>query len=311
VSCTSGQSGVVWLAGERPPLRRISFRPQRKVITATTGPMARRTPWLFFVLTFALSWAVWIPTAVAQRPASRAFLTLGAFAPSLVGIALVTWMSTGEQRVDFWKRIVDWRAISSGWYATIILIFPAIMAAGFVVTALTGGPFPPLKSAAGVLGHPALLLGFVVTMFVGGPLAEELGWRGYALDRLQQGWGALGGTLILAAVWILWHLPLFCIRGTSQQLMGLGSVRSLVWAVQLLALTVLITWVFNHTHRSTLAALMVHLSSNATTTLVAGLGTPLPLRFELGRTSVWVLAAVVALVSGLETAGPIPRRVAA
>jgi len=180
-----------------------------------------------------------------------------------------------------------------------VLIFPAIMAAGFLASKLAGGALPSLKGAWAVFSHPALLLGFVITMFVGGPLAEELGRRGYALDPLQREWGALGGTLILGAIWIVWHFPLFYIRGASQQLMGLGSARSLVWAIQLLALTVLISWVYNHTSRSILAALLMHFFANTTTTLVAGLGTPLPLRFELGRTSAWVLAAVVALLTGL------------
>lgn len=269
--------------------------------------MTATGPWLFFALTFALSWAVWIPAAVADRPVSRAVLALGAFAPSLAGVALVTWIGGPEQRTDFWKRVVNFRSITPGWYATVVLIFPVIMAAGFLVAALTRGSLPPLRSAGETVTHPVVLLGFVITMFLGGPLAEELGWRGYALDRLQHAWGPSGATFTLGGVWILWHLPLFYLRGTSQQLMGLGTVRFLVWAVQLLALTVLITWVYNRTHRSTLAAMLMHFFANATTTLVAGLGTPLPLRFELGRTAAWVVtAAAVIWVSGLGAPGQGP-----
>jgi membrane protease YdiL (CAAX protease family) len=41
-----------------------------------------------------------------------------------------------------------------------------------------------------------------------GPLAEELCWRGYALDALQEKWGALVSSLVLGFFWPLWHLPL-------------------------------------------------------------------------------------------------------
>jgi membrane protease YdiL (CAAX protease family) len=38
---------------------------------------------------------------------------------------------------------------------------------------------------------------------------EEIGWRGYAMPRLQTGRSALGASLILGPVWGSWHLPLY------------------------------------------------------------------------------------------------------
>jgi membrane protease YdiL (CAAX protease family) len=53
-------------------------------------------------------------------------------------------------------------------------------------------------------------------LFVGGALGEEIGWRGYALDKLIASHGILVGTLILGLIWSFWHLPLFFIEGTVQ-----------------------------------------------------------------------------------------------
>ncbi|MFC7174994.1 type II CAAX prenyl endopeptidase Rce1 family protein [Haloplanus litoreus] len=47
------------------------------------------------------------------------------------------------------------------------------------------------------------------------PILEELGWRGYALDRLQLKWSVLSASLILGVVWALWHLPCSLSRGRS------------------------------------------------------------------------------------------------
>jgi membrane protease YdiL (CAAX protease family) len=48
---------------------------------------------------------------------------------------------------------------------------------------------------------------FVLGGIAGGPLFEEVGWRGFALPRMQAQLGPLNGTLLLGGLWALWHLP--------------------------------------------------------------------------------------------------------
>ena len=82
------------------------------------------------------------------------------------------------------------------------------------------------------------------------------------LDRLQVRLTALQASLILGAIWALWHLPLFLIPGTFQAGLGAGSPRSWIFLTSLVPLSILMTWVYNNTARSTLSAVLVHFSGN-------------------------------------------------
>jgi membrane protease YdiL (CAAX protease family) len=83
-----------------------------------------------------------------------------------------------------------------------------------------------------------------------------------ALDRLQLRMSPLWASLLLGIIWSAWHLPLFLIDGTFQNQLGLGSFRFWVFLADMIPLTIIITWIYNHTDRSTLSAVFVHFSGN-------------------------------------------------
>jgi membrane protease YdiL (CAAX protease family) len=58
---------------------------------------------------------------------------------------------------------------------------------------------------------------FPLVIVVGGPLFEEIGWRGFALPRLEQQWGPLGGTVILGLLWAAWHYPQYLMADWAAQ----------------------------------------------------------------------------------------------
>ena len=213
-------------------------------------PVARRHPLvLFFILAYALAWTLWVPAVVLQEsvPALAPIsILIGSFAPSVAAI-LLTGLYEGRGQVKaLLKRLLKWR-VGFVWYLVVLLgpLIIVLVAAGLY--ALLGGPAPNLGSLL------LLLPTLVYISILGGPLGEEPGWRGYALPRLQASQSALMASLILGILWALWHLPLFLMEGTLH-----SQIPAVAFLVQVVALAVLFTWVYNNTGGSVLMVLLFH-----------------------------------------------------
>jgi membrane protease YdiL (CAAX protease family) len=257
---------------------------------------------VFLILTFGFSWVLWVPMALPGEKISLPILAVGALSPSIFGILMTYRSADKASRADFWRRLFDVHRIGLVWYAVIGLLYPAIMAIAFLIEYLLGGELPSLVGAWETLTQPLALVSFILTMLVGGPLAEELGWRGFALDRLQSRWTALQASLLLGIIHAAWHLPLFFAVGTSQESMGFATIFFWLWIIQVIADSMFYTWIYNHNRRSTLSAILFHFMRNATFTIIAQIGGKLPLRIELVRTILVVLlVAVVVIVWGSKT----------
>jgi membrane protease YdiL (CAAX protease family) len=85
-------------------------------------------------------------------------------------------------------------------------------------------------------------------------------------------------------------------EGTSQGALGFGSIVFWLWHIQVVALAVIYTWVYNHTDRSVLSAFLLHFMGNSTYSLLADVGGALPLQTEVISTLIHVAVAVVVVV---------------
>ena len=217
----------------------------------------------FFLYSFGFSWLVWI-SMILFEPTAEAFLPLlflGAFGPALAALFLVLRHGTADEKKEFLKSIIDFKRIKLKWYLVIFLIFPAILFIGFYVYSFFGREFPTWSDYLGGVESVRDFLMLLLIMLIGGPLAEEPGWRGFALDRLQKRFGAVAGSVILGGIWILWHLPLFFIEGTSQNQKGFG-IAFWSWSLQLIVISLIFTLVYNNNRKSILAAILLHLMAN-------------------------------------------------
>ena len=224
--------------------------------------------WLFFVLVFGWTWSFWIAAAVSgtsvQTNTGRLLLFLGLLGPLLGGIGFTSLTESKERRRDYWRRAVEARRIPARWWLVIFLFVPALLAGAALLDVILGGVAPVQigKAFDALLATPLAIVPVLLRIVLQGPLPEELGWRGYSLDRLQARWNALVASLILGAIWALWHFPLFFIRDMLHAERGAWSAWFWLFMIQTLAAAVIYTWIYNNTHRSILAAILFHFISN-------------------------------------------------
>lgn len=259
------------------------------------------SPWVFFALALGWSWLCWLAAillgaGMATTPGIVLGL-LGLLGPLVAGITGVYVTYGSEGRRDYWRRIIDFKRIGARWTIVIVLFVPVLFAFAVVFDRLAGGSGAAWEeSALEIFAAPWMIIPIALSILLVGPV-EEFGWRGYVLDRLQERWSALTASLILGIVWSLWHLPLFFIKDTYQYNLGAGSPAFWLFMLGIIPLTIVFSWIFNNTGRSTLAAMLFHFMVNFTGQLVA-----LTPRAELYSILLWTLAALlVTLAWGAKT----------
>jgi membrane protease YdiL (CAAX protease family) len=222
-------------------------------------------PWLYLVLAYAFAWVFWTPIAwtgqdYQSSPVLLIAMLAGVFGPGLAAIVLVHLHEDKAARRDFWARAVDPRRIRPIWYMIAILLWPALHLITIAINALTGGPPPGFPLVRELVAQPAGLLVVPILYFLQAGL-EELGWRGYMLDRLQARWSPLLASLVLGICHALWHLPLFWVVGTNQIEMGFGPDFALFVASGVAA-SIYFTWCYNDNRGSVLAVTLLHFAGN-------------------------------------------------
>lgn len=171
----------------------------------------------------------------------------------VLAAVLMTWITLGRRAVgELLKRFLLWR-IGWKWYAS-ILIIPGTYMLGVTIHALINGAAPDFRNAAAYasLGSPAAMLRTVLPVFVLSVVGnwEEIGWRGYALPRLQSRYAALFSALVLGIIWGLWHIAIY-----------IGSFHPAWFSwylVSVIAKSVLIAWAYNGSRGSLLLAMLYH-----------------------------------------------------
>jgi uncharacterized protein len=218
----------------------------------------------FFLLTYALTWVYWIPVVTNRIPAGTFFGSMvwlvGVFVPSLVSLALTAWKEGGNGVRELLDHVLQWQ-VGARWYLFAIGYMVTIKLTVALAYRVISGHWPRF-------GHEGLLVMLAATL-ISTPVqaGEEIGWRGYALPRLGERFGFASGSMMLGLIWACWHLPQFFLMGADTYGQSFP-----IWAMEVVALSVAIAWLYTHTQASLLLTMLMHAAINNTKDIVpAGL----------------------------------------
>ena len=218
------------------------------------GTKKSQFPWVYVVLAFGITWLIWSPGIFEalgwiELPVPFiVFFFVGTWGPFLAASWVIFRDGGWDDVKRFWKRGLNFD-FPRVWLLIVVVVSLLVSAVPLAIHILLGGAGPEDT----LLSQPWMIIPVFLTYFLTGGGNEELGWRGYALDRLQSRWDPTTASIVLGFIWGCWHIPLFFIESTGQYHMSL-----LAFILAVPGLSILHTWVYNKTGRNLVAAWLFH-----------------------------------------------------
>lgn len=213
----------------------------------------------YFGLAYLISWIIWLPLygevlGLPHLPALPYQHALGGLGP-LIASFLTTWIFLKKEGLkQLAAKCLQLRPLI---YLAVALFSPFILAVIAVIMSYFIDKTPiDLSGLLRAKEFPQFnLLSFFIYNLIFFGFGEEVGWRGFALPRLQNKFNALNASLILTAFWALWHIPLFLYR-PGYTTMGFAGIMG--WVFSLLTGSILLTWLYNSSKASILICAVFH-----------------------------------------------------
>jgi len=211
-----------------------------------------------------------------DNPLFQTLVLLPAIGPALAAV-VVTAASDGRAAINpLFKPLLQWR-VGKVWLIIAISSPAVLLVAGKIVTQALGlAPTAP-PQGRNIIG--VAIGALVIALFSN--TWEEVGWRGFALPRLQKHHSALVATLAVGVLWCLWHLPLFFWKENP-----MSAYPFLPWSIGTVALCFIYTWLYNSTQGSLLVVTLFHVLGNTLGAVISGV-------------SIVALTTIYVLVAGL------------
>ncbi|MEW6713157.1 MAG: type II CAAX endopeptidase family protein [Candidatus Riflebacteria bacterium] len=245
----------------------------------------------FYILAFVIAWLGWIPVAAGARgiapfdnPYFQFLLILPAIGPALAAIIVARIVHGKAGIKELLRPLFQWR-VGAIWYILAVISPVVLRMAGKVLTELLGFVVTKAQPQGNIL--PVVMGAFVMSLF-SNPW-EEIGWRGFALPRLQKRYNALVATLIVGVLGGLWHLPLFFWIGNP-----MSDYPFVPWFINIVAGAFLYTWLYNSAKGSILIVTLFHVALNTFGVMVSGV--------SLGALAILYCAVAIILIAVFGTA---------
>lgn len=227
-----------------------------KLATAEKGA---RSLWVFFAMSAALTWIVWL-WPVSNRsylhlvfhggwalnwPLNNAKLLIG---NALPGLLALMWASVegGSQRHELLTSLLAWKTRIRWYILAVTLPFGVLVPAmGAVLIHFSEEPNRP---------HLIVLVNSLIALPFG-PLWEEVAWRAFGLRKLQLHYSRLLSALIIGFYWAVWHIPLWLLT-----LNYLTPTLLLIICVNLVSWSVTFAFLYDRSGQSLPVVIVLHVT---------------------------------------------------
>ncbi len=254
-------------------------------------------PFKFYLIVFLVSFAAIAISVYCSYNQSLSFYKyLFIFAAVLTPAAVAMFMIFGSgndlMKNDFINRLANLKLINWKSLLFVLLLAPLTVLLATAISLLFAQPARQLELSPGfsMAGWGAA---FVLIAAILAPTFEELGWRGYGVDSLaKKGRSLLVTTLIFAAIWDVWHWPLFLVQGYyHSEIWQQGIAYGLNFIVSIFPIAFLHNWIYWRNGRSIPIVILFHAMNNIAMSL---LQTEQFTKCII--TVIWLLAAAVVLI---------------
>lgn len=212
---------------------------------------------------------------------SQEATSFASFAPSIVALFVLSILGGHGAAVELLVRLRPRRADA------LLIVCGLVIAIGsvglaFLIYQATAPQRLSLPPVANLFGMTLLLIP-VTGLF------EELGWRGFMLDRLQQRTSDARATLYVAIVWGVWHIPMLLrVRAEGER----TPLLIALFVTGTVPLSFVFTGLYNASERRLLPVIVFHAAVDSSIGYFLG---PMP-RGDVRAFVMWI--GIITIVAG-------------
>lgn len=214
---------------------------------------------VYVTVSYGFTWLLWLPILLNKQfhmrvPILSGQFYIASFGPLIGAVAASMLMGGSKSLIEWSKRAYSIR-FNPKWFM-IALGFPLFYGIVAVMAHRVVTHMWPDFSQFGLTNKlPGLnLLETTLIWMLTFGLGEESGWRGFLLPELSKKFSVKNSALIVAVIWILWHLPAFWFNENYMN-MGFGIIG---WGISLTFGSIFLAWLCQGSQFSVIPVLIWH-----------------------------------------------------
>jgi membrane protease YdiL (CAAX protease family) len=180
------------------------------------------------------------------------------------------------------SKLFQWR-VNFIWFIAALIIPVILLLLGKWITGLLG--LSPKQMLSQDNFTATLLTAFFIALLAN-PW-EEIGWRGFALPRLQKKFNAFYSSIVVGIMWAFWHLPLFFWLDNP-----MSEQSFWVFLVDIIGAACIYTWLFNSSKGSVFLVALYHIAWNTFGVVITGVSETVLL------VEIWIIVMILLIVFG-------------